>query len=116
MNKIILIMSFLVVMALIVSGCTSYPGIVESPQNSPRFVANPGGECDVPDSSRVIGLGYVTCYEGKTCRTNDGVEYSVPCVKRGNSCYQPPCQSGDWWVSGYCRPEYTIPDEEVESS
>jgi len=101
MKKRTLMVILLFLVALVVSGCTEYPLLY----SSPKSIANSGGEVETPELLKITGPGPYMCTEGKTCRSNDGTEYSVPCYRdpSGNGCIQPPCNSGDWWVSNYCH-------------
>jgi len=110
MKKEILILSFFVIVALLVSGCTEYPGDVNSPQNSPKKLLDFGGWVeDTPLSLRLVPDSVpFTCSEGLLCRKNNGAEYNVPCYpnRRIGQCELQPsygCAPGDWWVSGICQ-------------
>ena len=111
MKKTILMISFSILLLLIVSGCSRYP------TNSPKIVVDQGQNVENPGSSKITGLGPVMCLEGITCQKPNGVQYSIPCDRQGSECHQRNCDSGDRWISGYCRPVPIDPDTgEIENT
>ena len=117
MKKIILMMSFLVIMALIVSGCVEYPQSSQDPQSSPKNVANCEGEIEDSVLQRPKFKPYY-CTGGITCQTNEGVQYSHMCRRASdnNGCDVDDCNPGDGFIGGMCDTVEIDPKSEISHS